>query len=216
MKALTLILPFLCSAIHADLLTQASPAEPSALKSQYHLLRPTPDALLRDLSPDRPDATESPITLDAGHFALEASLFDYRRDRGQETFTYGSLNFKAGLSSQLDLQAITDLRTDDEGNQDTFGNLTLRLKWNLYGNDSGDSALALLPYITAPTRDGEWEGGLIIPWSTQLTDQIGLGLMAEIDYLHDGRDHNFEFLHTAVLGISLTSKLGTYLEYIGI
>ena len=58
-------------------------------KTQYHLFNPTPNNLLRDLSPDRPDATESPITVDAGRYQVETSLFDYRRDQGNETFTYG-------------------------------------------------------------------------------------------------------------------------------
>jgi hypothetical protein len=185
-------------------------------KSQHHLFDPTRSHLLRDLSPDRPDATESPITVDAGRFVLEASLFDYRRDGGVESFTYGALNLKAGLTHDLDFQTIVDLRSGSQGDWDTFGNLTFRLKWNLYGNDEGDTALALMPFVTAPTRDGEWEGGIIIPWATSLTDTIGLGLMAEFDYLHDGDDYHFEFLHTAVLGFALTEKLGAYAEYIGI
>ena len=147
---------------------------------------------------------------------IEASLFDYRRDSGEETFTYGSLNLKAGLTHDIDLQAVIDVRTIEESDSNTLGNLTLRLKWNLYGNDEGESALALMPFVTAPTSDGEWEGGLIIPWSTTLTDTIGFGLMAEFDYLHDGDDYNLEFLHTAVLGFSLTEKIGAYTEYIGI
>ena len=185
-------------------------------KSQYHLFNPTPEALLRDLSPDRPDATESPITVDAGRFALEASLFDYRRDSGIESYTYGSLNFKAGLTHNMDFQTVVDIRSGSQDDWDTFGNLTFRLKWNLYGNDGGDTALALMPFVTAPTRDGKWEGGIIIPWATQLTDIIGLGLMAEFDYVHNGDDDDFEFLHTAVLGFFLTDILGAYTEYIGI
>ena len=192
-----------------------APSSPND-KSSYSLFNPTPDSLLRDLSPDRPDATESPITVDAGRFSIEASLFDYRRDAGEETFTYGSLNLKAGLTHNIDVQAIVDVRTIEENNTDTFGDLTLRLKWNLFGNDEGDTALALLPFVTIPTSDGEWEAGLIIPWSTTLTDTIGFGLQAEFDYVDDGDTQSFEFLHTAVLGLSLTEKLGAYTEYIGI
>ena len=46
----------------------------------YHLFNPVPDGELRELSPDRPDTTESPITVDAGRFVIEASYFDWRRD----------------------------------------------------------------------------------------------------------------------------------------
>ena len=189
-------------------------------KAQYHLFSPTPDHVLRDLSPDRPDATESPLTVDAGRFALEASLFDYRRNGGQETFSYGQLNFKAGLTLNTDLQTIVDFYSD--GEEQGFGDVTLRLKHNLWGNDGGDTALALMPFVKIPTGTAvsnyEWEGGLIVPWSTTLTETIGLGLMAEFDYVYneDTRDHEFKFLHTAVLRFAVTEKAGAYLEYIGI
>jgi len=169
--------------------------------------------ILRDLSPDRPDATESPITIDAGHYVLEASLFDFRRDNGEETYTYGQLNFKMGLNDSTDLQTVINLHSGG----DSFTGLTFRLKHNIWGNDSGDTALAIMPFITVPTRSSEeWEGGIIIPWSTALTESIGLGLMAEIDYVHNGSEYEFEFLHTAVLGFDLTKKIGAYTEYIGI
>jgi hypothetical protein len=40
-------------------------------KSRYNLFHPTPDNLLRELATDRPDKTESPTTVDAGHFQFE-------------------------------------------------------------------------------------------------------------------------------------------------
>ena len=44
-------------------------------KSGYNLFNPTPDEYMREMSPDRPDKTDSPFTVDAGHFQLE---MDYR------------------------------------------------------------------------------------------------------------------------------------------
>ena len=188
-------------------------------KDHYHLFNPTPDALLRDLSPDRPDATESPITVDAGRFALEMSLFDYRRDGGVESTTWGAINFKAGLTANTDLQTVFNLYDGTEGGPDGFGDVTLRLKHNIWGNDGGSTAFAVMPFIKIPTGElsnDEWEGGLILPFAMELSDTVGLGLMAEIDYLHNGSDYEFEFLHTAVLGVSLTKTIGAYAEYIGI
>ncbi len=189
-----------------------APEESNNDKSQYHLFNPTPNHLLRDLAPDRPDVTESPTTIDAGRFAIEASLFDWRRNGSDDTYTYGALNLKAGLTHNTDLQAVIDVRSDG----DYFGDLTLRLKHNIYGNDSGSSALAIMPFVKIPTASDEWETGLIIPFGTELTESIGLGLMAELDYVHDGNEHVFEFVHTAVLGFTLTERLGSYTEYIGI
>ena len=185
-------------------------------KASYTLFNPTPDSQLRELSPDRPDATDSPLTVDAGRFALEASLFDYRRDAGIEDYTYGSLNFKAGLTHNMDLQTVFDLYSGEE----KLSDVTFRLKYNVWGNDGGDSAVAIMPFIKVPTgvtnSNDKWEGGVIIPWATDLSDGVGLGLMAEIDYLYDGAKHRFEFLHTAVVGYDVAPKTGAYLEYIGI
>ena len=47
----------------------------------YDLLHPVPVAEMRELSADRPDVTESPKTVDAGHFQLELSFLEYARER---------------------------------------------------------------------------------------------------------------------------------------
>ena len=35
---------------------------------------------MREMSTDRPDKTESPYTVDAGHFQIEWDLFNFERD----------------------------------------------------------------------------------------------------------------------------------------
>lgn len=46
-------------------------------KRQFTLFNPTPDKLMREMSTDRPDTTESPYTVDAGHFQFELDLAEY-------------------------------------------------------------------------------------------------------------------------------------------
>ena len=46
-------------------------------KSGYNLFNPTPSNMMRELTPDRPDKTESPYTVDAGHFQLEMSFVEF-------------------------------------------------------------------------------------------------------------------------------------------
>ena len=94
-----------------------------------------------------------------------------------------------------------------------FGDVTVRMKWNLWGNDGGDTAFALFPFVKIPTGAGlgsdSWEGGLILPFGTTLDNGLSLGLMAEIDVVEDGGgNHDFEFLHSAVIGFDLTEELG--------
>ena len=199
---------------------------PVADKSDYSFSRPTPDSLLRELSPDRPDATESPVTVDAGRVAIEVSVYDWRRDGNDEVSTLLATNLKLGLDHRTDLQVVFDAFSWEDpasgSGLEGFGDVQVRLKRNLWGNDGGDTALALFPYVKIPTgtslSNDEWEGGLIVPFSAQLSERVGLGLMAEIDYVYDedSRDHQFELLHSAVLGVDLTERFGAFVEYIGI
>src|SRR5687768_14901434 len=70
----------------------------SARKQAFTLFDPTPKHLMREMSTDRPDTTESPFTVDAGHFQVELSLFDYAYDDHEggsaETFAILPTNLK--------------------------------------------------------------------------------------------------------------------------
>ena len=48
-------------------------------KSSYNLFHPCQRDQLRSFETDRPDATESPYTVDAGHFQFETDLFKTNR-----------------------------------------------------------------------------------------------------------------------------------------
>ena len=195
-------------------------------KSGYTIFNPTPREQWRELSPDRPDTTESPISVDAGAYVIEASYFDWGHDDGDDTYTVMATNLKVGLTNRIDLQTVFEAYTWEKpqagAGLEGFGDVTLRLKYNVWGNDGGSTAFAIFPYIKIPTgtelSNGVAEGGLILPFSTDLADGIGLGLMAEFDAVYDevDGDHDLEFLHSAVLGFDLTERLGLFAEYIGI
>lgn len=196
------------------------PIEPSSVR-HHTLFDPTPREEWRELSPDRPDTTESPITVDAGAWVVEASYFDWRRDGGGDTYTVMATNLKVGLTDRIDLQTVFDTYTWEEAGAEGFGDVTLRLKYNVWGNDGGSTAFALFPFVKIPTdtaiSNGEVEGGLILPFSTDLAEGIGLGLMAEFDAVHDGiDDYDLEFVHSAVLGFDVTDRLGLFTEYVGV
>jgi hypothetical protein len=205
----------------------------AADKSRYHLFNPTPRDLMREMSTDRPDTTESPYTVDAGHYQAEMSFFDYSRDRSDgvrtEAWAFGAMNLKAGLLNNVDLQVVfdayTEERTRESGITDTvtgFSDVTVRLKTNLWGNEGGKTAFAIMPFVKIPTgtelSNDHWEGGVILPLAVSLTDRIGLGIMLEADFVHDDErgGYDVEWVHTATLGFDLTEKLGLYVEYAGV
>lgn len=201
-------------------------AEPSTDKSQYHLLNPTPRHLMRPLSTDRPDITESPQTVDAGHFQIELSFLEYGRDGDDDAWSVLPMNLKVGLLNNADLQLVLTPYVEIEGDTGSaagFSDAQLRLKINLWGNDSGRTALAVMPFIQFPTGHDDLssdhvEGGIIVPLSIELPQGASLGLMGEVDFVRDSANEGYEaeFLHTIAYSRDITGPLGGYVEYIGV
>eukprot|EP01031_Cornospumella_fuschlensis_P011366 gene11366-13888_t len=126
---------------------KASPGG-GADKTPFHLFNPTPTPLMREMSTDRPDTTESPYTVDAGHFQVEMSFFDYQQffDSGLrgEAWSICQMNLKAGLWHNTDLQVLFNLHDSIRitGGLATttasgFADVTVRLKTNIWGNEGG-------------------------------------------------------------------------------
>ncbi len=186
----------------------------------------------RELSTDRPDKTESPYTVDAGRFQVELDFATYTIDRAavlrSETFNIAPVNFKAGLARNTDVQVVVDSyirqtathrTTGLRDRRDGFGDVTVRLKHNLWGNDGGATALALMPFVKLPTNtnglgNNAVEGGLIVPLAISVADGIGVGLMTEIDVVEasDGDGHSAVFVNSATVAFDLTERLGLYTE----
>lgn len=182
---------------------------------------------MRELEADRPDATESPITVDGGRWQVESSWISYSRDDVEgtllETTVYGETNLKYGLSDRMDFQAIfaPHVVADTEGGDRVtgFGDVTLRLKYNLWGNDSGATALAALPYVTIPSRTevsgSEYEGGVVFPFAWRAGERWSLGAQVEVARVAEDMRHIWDTSVTTVLGLDVTDRVGVYMEYIG-
>src|SRR4051812_17686283 len=82
------------------------PAAAPGGKSGYTLFNPTPKSLMREMSTDRPDATESPYTVDAGHLQVELSLAEYATDAGTEEWDVLPTNIKVGVLNNVDVQFV--------------------------------------------------------------------------------------------------------------
>ncbi|MGB7569098.1 MAG: transporter, partial [Chitinivibrionales bacterium] len=140
-------------------------AQEATDKREYNFFNPVPGELMRELSPDRPDKTESPYTLDAGHFSLEMDFanYTYAKSNGitSKAWNVAPFNFKCGLINTIDIQFVFDdyLHVRTQGppaspttTQSGIGDLTARLKINLWGDDRGRTAFAILPYVKIPTN----------------------------------------------------------------
>lgn len=199
MHYLLLALPLGLAAADAAWAQTEPDADTAALKQGYSLFRPAPHELLRDFTPDRPGITQSAHTVDAGHFQLEVDLFRLRREDEQmesrRNLTWGDLTLKAGLTRTLDLhvnvQPMLRERVVPElgsariaKSHHGFGDVTLRLKQNLLGNDApAQTVLALSGYARLPTGGavgaGKPEFGLALPFEYDFSEFLDVEAQLE-------------------------------------
>jgi hypothetical protein len=219
--------------------TVSAAASEPADKSEYHLFNPTPRPLMRELSTDRPDKTESAYTVDAGHFQFEMDIVSYGYDRyntdrlnvRDETIAIAPINLKLGLLNNVDLQMIIEpylsARTRNrEAPRSTerrhgFGDITVRTKVNVWGNDGGTTAMAIMPFVKLPTNQHQLgnnsvEGGIIFPLAVELPQGWSMGVMTEIDFIRDeqeGGGHHPEFINSITFSHDIVGALGGYAEF---
>ncbi|KUJ71778.1 transporter [Thiomicrospira sp. WB1] len=185
---------------------------------------------LRPLAADRPDATESPQTVDPGHFQLETSFISYTKDDSnavkQTRLSFFNTLFKYGISQNIDLHIGVSPYQEEtikaSGNSQTtasHGDFEIRSKINLWGNQGGQTALALLPYLKIPSGDlsnDKHEGGLIATYAgSVLQHDYGLQLQVDRAYKVAASEYDWAGSHTLVTGYNLNTDISGYLEYLG-
>ncbi|MEF9478761.1 transporter [Chryseobacterium sp. 1B4] len=175
---------------------------------------------------DRPDVTESTCTVDAGHLQLETDLVRLINEKSEKTQTntvlINQMNLKIGITGNTDIQMCyqsygVQIKKDSESGiqegNDGHGDLMFRVKYNLIGNNKGNFALTILPYIKFPVSryedDSLFEAGIIIPMSYKLPGGWDLGFQLEIDRLKDKERQlmHTEFLQTLTLSHSIVKSI---------
>ncbi|MDR3511988.1 MAG: transporter [Caulobacteraceae bacterium] len=174
---------------------------PAPDKGGYTVLDPTPADQLRGFCTDRPTKSTGACTVDAGHLQYETDLINFTDDRSDgvttRTWLFTNPTLKLGLTNTLDVEVnmvpvetvtardrTSGARTSVTG----VGDLYARFKLNLMGDDGGNVAIALVPYVKAPTAragigNGAVEGGLVTPLVFNLPRDWQLTIDPEADLL---------------------------------
>ena len=186
-------------------------------------------AAARELSTDRPDRTESAFTVEPGRIQVEVDALSFTRDRvpGVE-FTglaLATTNLKLGVAEHSDLQVVFGPWGREEFESpgvllEESGPTGLAVRWkqNLFGNDGGKYALALMPFLSTSLREryefDRMEGGLIVPLAIEGPDGWGFGLMSELDIRRDGTEdgHHSEVIFSATASHAIAGELSGYAE----
>jgi hypothetical protein len=201
-------------------------AQSDPLKTKrYSIFNPVPKSEMREFSIDRPDITESPVTVDAGHFQFEGELYKWTRvdwsGSSARLVNYFNGLYKMGLTKSWDIHVGVEMFNqylDSEGNtiKQGYGNTTIRLKHNFYGNEGETrSALGIIPYITLPTSPIDHKAffGVGFPFTYTLNDRFGIGAQAQFDFIPtESSNYNMDYLQTFTFGGTLVGDFDFFLE----
>jgi hypothetical protein len=184
---------------------------------------PPAERKLRPLATDRPDTTESPYTIDRGHFQAEFDLARYTLDAGVSSYGFASSNLKMGITDFWEVQLVIDGLVGvptATGHEWGSGAMDLRTKFNLLGNDGGAVAIGVMPWMTFPRvgTDEQMEGGMIGLLGIALPAEFATGFMIEADAVQNqaDSDYHLELLHTWTVGHPIVGPLGAYVEAFGV
>jgi hypothetical protein len=223
------------AAINASTRTNTSTAievTPPVDKSRFTLFNPTPKENLRDINA----LYNGPYTVDAGHLQVEtvAGLYSHDHytqggaDANVDFLSLGSTTFRLGLLNNLDLGVtfpphmqlrIHDRTTGTTTTQSGMGDITVRAKLNLKGNDGGSTAFGLVSFVKLPTNEDNLgndhvEGGIGVPLSLELPQGWWLGVTPEFHWFHDvnGNGYHLNFANTIFLWHKIAGNLSGYIE----
>ena len=204
-------------------------------KRPFSLFNPTPRKYMRPMVPDRPGITESPYSVDAGHFQYETDALRLLTRRegtayGHDWYINHALA-KVGLSNRTDLQIGLDSYTDTR-NYDAadpaqtqeyrgLGDVTLRLKHTLVGDDNSRWALGLIGYATLPTGgprgDGAVEFGAVLPVVLQLTKPWSIGgqMATQVYWDRETQSRYLQLTPTFTTDYQLSKLVQVFAELVG-
>jgi hypothetical protein len=207
----------------------------------YTLFNPTPSNALRGMDTNRPDKTNTPHTVDAGHLQIESGIVDYIYNRTcyhgantrSDAWSAGFEGFRLGVLNnvELDLQFTSfeylgneDYTAHAVSRQTGIGDATVGGSLNLWGNSGSDdvwaTSLAIQPQFKIPNAretlgNGHGEFFLGIPFL--ITLPAGFHLNAEtIGSWERNSSNTGEVLgwqNMAVVDHTILGKLDAYVEY---
>ncbi|MFI5356012.1 MAG: transporter [Opitutales bacterium] len=229
MPLLQATFPFLRPVLPVLLLAATGALRAATDAADYTWSNPKPEGALRELNSDRPDVTEGPFTVDAGHVQLEMDFANLtlNRDQNERSTELGAapFNLRIGLSDRLEaglfvVPFIDRHSRPADGSAATVsgaGDTTLRLKYNFWGNDGGESAGGLIVDLKLPTANsglgnGRTEGTAYLPGAWNLPGDWDLGAMTAVNLAYFGSSYRAGWINTVTLGHPLTRKTAGYIE----
>jgi hypothetical protein len=171
-----------------------------------------------DLVGDRPDFTESALSIAPGRVQLEAG-FGYGEDEGVSTEEIGQVLARVGLFENVELRLGLGswVRAEEA---DGWDGGSLGFKVHLLDNWGARPALAILagastPYGDEEVADDDWQPEVKLAAGWELTETLELSVNAGYARPGAGEERFDQAQWSASLGWGATDRLGAFVELFG-
>lgn len=170
------------------------------------------------MSTDRPDFTESPLTVGKNTFQLEAGA-TMQTVGDASMLNSGEGLIRYGLKPRFELRfGLPSLVSGDDIDRG-LSDISVGIKWTLAQLDNGVD-LGLLAAASLPTGDKMFTSDDVNPSvifivSKPVNDRVSIAGQVAGNLIKAGDSWDAEWQATAVLGASITDKLGGFLEFMG-
>ena len=174
-----------------------------------------------DMVADRPDQTESAAVVPRGLLQVETGYL-FARDGDVDGYAVPGTLFRIGLGGRLELR-IGHAGLVGGAGRHGAGDSELGAKINLIERADGwRPELALLGGLSLPTGDHGFSSdgvdpSFLVAFAHELLPRLSLGynVGAAWESSADQPDRDAFLVYSLVLGVRLTDRLGTFLEFFG-
>ena len=177
----------------------------------------------QEIVTDRPDQTESSVTVGKNNFQIESGLSFLNKSNNSETSFFGpSTLMRYGISNGIELRLMSQYEStkfkqvDGNNNFSGLNDLEIGYKIQLLQSENINTKIAFLSHVIVPTGNDEVTTnsfGVInkLSISNEISDQIGIGY--NVGYDNIAKEHFLTY--SVAIGISLSKVVGLYVETYG-
>ncbi|MFO7673655.1 MAG: transporter [Lutibacter sp.] len=180
-----------------------------------------PKAFSQEIITDRPDQTESSVTVGKNNFQIESGVL-YQKIDNSNSFIGPSTLLRYGITNGIELRFVSQYETTKIGldvgdiKYSGFNDLEFGAKIQLFKKEDVSTEMAFLSHVIIPTADENLTSNHVgvvnkLSISHAITDKIGLGYNIGYDYVGQQSSLTYSF----ALGFQLSNSIGFYIEPYG-
>lgn len=178
----------------------------------------------QELVTDRPDQTESSVTVPLRSFQIETGLLtSFTKNSGisERQFLIPTTLIRYGLTKSIELRIVEQLenRKSVLSSDGILGvsDLELGAKIQILKNEDINTEIAFLTHLILPTGSDSFTNGNLgsvnkLAVSHSINDFLGFGYNVGYNYFGSGRG---DLIYSMALGAAITKTIGAYVEKYG-